>query len=169
MAKVFVTSDSHFGHRNIIKYCNRPFNSVEEMDYALESIWNSLVGPEDIVFHLGDVTLAGPDRYGDLLNRLNGKKILIAGNHDRDTIRNFGCWKKVCDSFNFNYKGIDVHMQHLPWVKMNPRHLYLHGHCHGTMGTWNKGQIDVGVDCWDYAPVELEELIEFWRMMNGND
>lgn len=161
--KIFVTSDTHFGHRNIIKYCQRPFNNVDEMDYGLGYIWNSLVSPKDIVFHLGDVALTGSDRCRDLLSNLNGKKILIFGNHDRQSIKDLDCWKRVCGAFSFNYKGIDVLMQHRPWEKLEPNKLYLHGHCHGKMGVWNSGQIDVGVDCWDYAPVELEEIIEFWK------
>ena len=169
MAKVFVTSDSHYGHVNIIKYCKRPFYNIQEMNYAMESIWNELVEPNDIVFHLGDFSLAGPDKVGHILERLNGKKILIAGNHDRGTIKKHEAWAKVCNNFNFVYQGVNVHMQHHPWKKMNSNDLYLHGHCHGNLGKWNDGQVDVGVDCWDFAPVELEEVIEFWRENNGNN
>ena len=161
--KIFVTSDTHFGHKNIIKYCNRPFSSIEEMDLAIESIWNALVDTQDVVFHLGDVTLSNSERYKNLLNRLNGRKILVVGNHDQKPIIDLGCWKKVFKNFHFTYKGIKVHMRHIPWIKTNPNDLFLHGHCHGAMGIRNKGQIDVGVDCWDFAPVEIDEIIEFWK------
>lgn len=164
--KTFVTSDTHFLHSNIIKYCSRPFNNVDEMDTALITIWNEIIAPEDIVFHLGDFAMGGNfklEQILKILNSLNGKKILVRGNHDHSKVAAAECWKKVCKEFNFEFKGIKIHMQHVPWKDINPEHLYLHGHSHGTLGTWHDGQIDVGVDCWDFAPVELDEIIEFWE------
>lgn len=158
--KIFVTSDTHFGHKNIIKYCNRPFDSVEEMDLAIKTIWNSFVSPKDIIFHLGDVTLKNPKVYLDFLNSLNGTKILIMGNHDNNNNKKLKCWKGVFDSIRIKYKGFNIHMRHKPWDEINSEDLFLHGHCHGSGGIWNNGQIDVGVDCWNYSPVEIEELIE---------
>lgn len=167
--KIYVTSDTHFGHRNIIKYCNRPFNSVEQMDSCMIDIWNAIIKPNDIVFHLGDFSLAGAEIAGPIIDKLNGKKILIAGNHDRGSIKNYPAWKRVSNTFDFHYKGIEVHMRHEPWDEIeHEEHLYLHGHCHGNMGVIHDKQIDAGVDCWDMAPVELEEIIEFWREHANN-
>lgn len=79
----FHTSDSHFWHRNIIKYCNRPFPSVNAMNEALIHNWNEVVEPEDEVFHYGDVALGPWAEWDDVLSRLNGHITLIVGNHDR--------------------------------------------------------------------------------------
>jgi len=77
---IFFTSDTHFGHKNILKYCNRPFVNVEEMDEVMIERWNGRIGKNDSVYHLGDFSFSSnPKTY---FERLNGKKILIIGNHD---------------------------------------------------------------------------------------
>lgn len=78
----YFTSDLHFGHKNIIKYEDRPFSSVEEMDEFLIYKWNSKVGKNDEVYILGDFGFVSGTRANELLDRLNGKKFLIKGNHD---------------------------------------------------------------------------------------
>ena len=80
--KYFIISDTHFGHANIIKYCNRPFADVEQMDKALIKNWNSVVSNSDMVIHLGDVGLGNKQYVKNILSQLNGRKILIKGNHD---------------------------------------------------------------------------------------
>lgn len=70
--KIWFTSDLHFGHKNIIRFCDRPWNSVEEMDEALINNWNSVVGDDDIVFDLGDFAFASNGRWKELLQRLKG-------------------------------------------------------------------------------------------------
>lgn len=80
--KIFVTADTHFGHQNIIKYCNRPFMSTEEMDAALIKNWNETVSNKDLVIHLGDFALGSRDYTASIIKKLNGKKYLIMGNHD---------------------------------------------------------------------------------------
>lgn len=107
MANIFLTSDHHFGHANIITYSNRPFANTEEMDWCLVDKWNAVVKPEDHVYHLGDVTMARkPAQEGAFINicrQLNGHKRLILGNHDHfpvetyvkagfDKIVGTGCW-----------------------------------------------------------------------------
>lgn len=83
----FFTSDTHFNHANIIRFCNRPFNDVEQMNETLIANWNRVVQPEDTVFHLGDFCLGGSVEWTKILNRLNGKIYLILGNHDIKNIR----------------------------------------------------------------------------------
>lgn len=83
MGKVWVIADTHFCHINVITYCNRPFNSVEEMDETLINNWNRVVAPDDVVYHLGDFALADRERIRNIVSRLNGVKILVMGNHDR--------------------------------------------------------------------------------------
>jgi calcineurin-like phosphoesterase family protein len=80
---IFVTSDTHFAHYNIIKYCNRPFSDLIEMHECLIKNWNDIVSPDDLVFHLGDFQMPS-DFYilNKIVTRLNGDKILIKGNHD---------------------------------------------------------------------------------------
>ena len=80
--KYFVIADTHFGHQNIIKYCNRPFASVEEMNEKMIKIWNETVSNNDVVLHLGDLYLGNKERCREIVSKLNGKKILILGNHD---------------------------------------------------------------------------------------
>ena len=77
-SRVFFTSDTHFNHANIIRFCNRPFKDVSHMNEAIISNWNRVVGPEDIVFHLGDFCLGGSAEWINVLNRLNGKIYLIS-------------------------------------------------------------------------------------------
>ena len=80
--KFFIISDTHFGHKNIITYCNRPFVSVEEMDEAMIKNWNETVSNDDTVLHLGDFGFGSKEYIGSIIKRLNGRKILIKGNHD---------------------------------------------------------------------------------------
>lgn len=79
----FFTSDTHFGHENIIKYSNRPFRDVDHMNEEIVRRWNTVVMPDDVVFHLGDVALGPWQKWDSILTRLNGYKILVVGNHDR--------------------------------------------------------------------------------------
>ena len=86
-SKVFFTSDTHFYHGNIIRFCTRPFKDVEVMNETIISNWNNTVGQDDIVFHLGDFCLGGSAEWTKILDRLNGKIYLIMGNHDLKNIR----------------------------------------------------------------------------------
>lgn len=80
--KTFIISDTHFGHENIISYCNRPFETVEQMDDEMIKRWNSVVGKEDIVYHLGDFALGNKESIKNYKNKLNGRIRLVLGNHD---------------------------------------------------------------------------------------
>lgn len=80
---VFFTSDTHFGHQRIIELSNRPFRDVDHMNASIIYNWNSVVGPRDIVFHLGDVALGKIADSLPLVGQLNGTKFLVDGNHDR--------------------------------------------------------------------------------------
>lgn len=86
-SNLFLTSDSHFNHVNIIKFCNRPFDSVEEMNETLISNWNNTVPKDGIVFHLGDFAFGGSEVWHKILSRLNGQIHLILGNHDLKNFR----------------------------------------------------------------------------------
>lgn len=84
---IFLISDTHFGHENIIKYCSRPFPSLDAMNEAIIHRWNSVVQPLDTVYHLGDFCLGNLQTWAEIRARLNGHVILIKGNHDRHTTK----------------------------------------------------------------------------------
>ena len=83
--RTFFTSDSHFGHDNIIRHCKRPFQDGAQMDRALMNAWDSVVSPGDVVYHLGDFSLRPAETIQGLLKKLHGTKHLIVGNHDWTT------------------------------------------------------------------------------------
>lgn len=159
------TADTHFGHANIIRYCRRPFNSAEEMDEAIITRWNERVKDGDIVYHLGDLTFGDPFPY---LKRLNGDKHLILGNHDKTTIKRAGLLldSKMLASIS-SLKEITEQSQHIVlchygmrvWNRAHHGSLHFYGHSHGTL-PGNSQSLDVGVDCWDFRPVSLDEIKE---------
>lgn len=131
---IFVVSDTHFGHKNILTFLRedgspvRPFSSVEEMDEHLVERWNSVVSPSDHVYHLGDVYFGDGWKH---LDRLNGKKRLLLGNHDngRDqklhkVFKKIGLWRE--------FKEYDCLLTHVPVHEssLHKRSLNLHGHVH---------------------------------------
>ena len=80
--KIYVTSDTHFNHENIIKYCKRPYENANKRNESLIKNWNKVVKKEDDIFHLGDFGFGTKEELKSIFNRLNGKKYLIMGNHD---------------------------------------------------------------------------------------
>ncbi len=173
------TSDHHFGHRNIIDYCDRPFDSVEEMNEALVTSWNSHVNADDTVFYLGDFSLKRRDMelYAP---RLNGHKILIAGNHDSCHPSNHGgkwdhlaIYRKYFVDVMEEHSWEDCMLHHIPYADEGDHRfeeyrpiadgrILIHGHVHQR---WicNGRQINVGVDVWDYVPVHEDQIR---RLMN---
>lgn len=164
--KLWATSDTHYSHANIIKYCSRPFGAVWEMNKALAERWCARVAPDDVVIHLGDVTLMRKPHQDSgtlgLLRGLPGRVLLVAGNHDSkpmlDEYRGWG-WR-VAHSVPVG----DVLLVHVPPPQMPAGvTLVLHGHTHSQRhrGDFNRpGYIDLGVDAQpDYAPVDLGGLL----------
>ena len=78
----YFTSDLHFGHKNVIRFCDRPFKTVHQMNEAIIDNWNNIVSDSDRVFVLGDVFLCKPEEAKEYIEKLNGYKILVKGNHD---------------------------------------------------------------------------------------
>lgn len=87
--RIWFIGDTHFGHRNIIRYCARPYDSIESMESALIANWNNVVGKEDRVFMLGDFALCGKEKIIEIGNKLHGKKVLILGNHDGASLKTY--------------------------------------------------------------------------------
>lgn len=172
---IFFTADTHFGHSNVIQYENRPFRMVDEMDEALVENWNSRVSPEDEIYILGDFTLKGPETANALLERLQGRKYLIRGNHDgcvnrASFHREHFLWVK--DYYELQYRGrwfILCHYPLLSWNGMGRGAFQLHGHQHNRpyYNEYNRkmgvAQLDVGLDAQAMAPVSIEELLAFWE------
>lgn len=157
--KIFFTSDTHFGHKNIIRYCNRPWATVEEMNEGLIANWNAVVGPDDIVWHLGDFAFMSRERALEIFRRLNGTKYLVRGNHDSNAITKLG-WKKVVQTWETTVDGHDVVMHHKPLDQWDGIHL--HGHCHGNIARCGTmpNRYDVGVDPMGYRPVTLTQILK---------
>ena len=162
----FYTSDLHFGHANIIKYCNRPFENADDMNEALVKNWNDKISYEDEVFILGDVFFTSLKVATELMIRLNGKKYLILGNHDKLIRKNhtlYSMFNRVYpDLYSENYDGIFTVMCHFPllsWERQNYGSFMLHGHTHGGIKFDNKTRrLDVGVDTNNMMPYEWSEI-----------
>lgn len=163
----FFTADLHLGHRAVIEYAGRPFASVEVMDAELIRRWNVVVGPEDEVWLLGDVGFYHPKRLTPLVEQLRGTIHLVAGNHDPRQVRRMTRWATVQDDKELknvpraNGLVARVVLCHYPFATWKNAHhgaLHFHGHSHGNLPGDARRQ-DVGVDCWDYAPVGLDEIL----------
>jgi len=168
--KVFFTGDTHFGHTNIAgpDVSNwssgfRNFKTTSEMDETLIRNWNTLVGQEDVVYHVGDFAFCGPDKALPILKRLNGKIHLILGNHDKTA-------KQLSNHFASvsSYQEIIIEKQaivlfHYPiesWNGMHRGSWMIHGHCHFHLPVSEGRKIDTGVDnpMANYAPISFEDM-----------
>ena len=181
--KVWFTADTHFGHKNIIRFCQRPFVDVEEMNRVMVENWNSIVGEDDLVFHLGDFSVDGAAEWTSLLDNLNGRIILILGNHDMNNV-----------SQGFMHRFLDVKMQML--ISIGKQRIYLNHYpflCYGGAyrSTWQlfghvhtspyrtgldssrldflfPTQYDVGVDNNNYHPVSFGKVSEIIQQQITN-
>lgn len=180
------TADLHFGHRNIIRYCDRPFPVTDEgaveMDEAMVAGWNAAIAPDDEVWLLGDVAMGDLKRTLRHVERLQGTKHLVAGNHDRcwsGRRSSLDRWRRTYESLgfititeeqtfdllghevllsHFPYRGdsqaVDRHVEHRP---VDEGAWLVHGHIHDE---WRQSgrQINVGIDAWGGRPVRAEVL-----------
>lgn len=151
---IWVVSDTHFNHTNIIRYCNRPFSSIEEMNEKIIENWNKTVQPGDIVYHLGDF---GYDYK--IANRLIGRKRLILGNHDdaknKDLLSAFQkvlMWR-MFPEFKLLLTHVPVHESSLGFKTEKN----VHGHVH-LNSVKDDRYINVCVEMIDYTPVNIETL-----------
>jgi len=165
MSEIWFSSDHHFYHTNIISYTNRPFKDVQEMNEELIKRHNDRVKPSDSVYFLGDFALWQQER---ITRRLNGNKSLIRGNHDlrfKDKFLDWGFgWVKDVFELKVDSKLTIwlAHYAHRTWPKRHFGAWHLFGHSHGKLP--GEGlSTDVGVDCWNYAPVSLDELRTFFK------
>ena len=171
--RVFFTSDTHFYHSNIINFCGRPFKNVEVMNETLIANWNSVVGPDDIVFHLGDFCLGGSAEWTNILNRLNGKIYLIVGNHDIKNLRQgyYSHFEHIAMQMHIEVGKQKIYLNHCPFLCYGGAYRdtwQLFGHVHTSKQ--NTGidaprlhmlfptQYDVGVDNNNFTPVSFEQV-----------
>lgn len=167
--KRFLIADLHFGHENVIKYTSRPFVNAEEMNQRLIEFWNSVVGNDDLVYVLGDFTLSRKmNVIKNLVNLLNGKKILIMGNHDTRKPKDYvECGFEVATRKPIMVEP-GVILMHEPFENSSliaPNYIYFFGHVHT-----NKTLMDeypncmcVSVERIDYRPINLDECIKKLR------
>lgn len=166
------TSDTHFGHANIISLCKRPYVNVDEMNAALVDNWNSVVAPGDTVYHLGDFAFrAGPAKTKEILSQLNGQIKLIEGNHEEDLFEVYVAHGAPNVELRPPLEEIKIGKQSIVMCHYGMRtwnhdlrgvwHLY--GHSHGGLPPMGKS-VDVGVDSPDfpgYRPISFDELKAF--------
>ena len=185
--KLYMTSDSHWGHFNITKYCHRPFESRSQMDRALIANWNAVVPEDGIVVHCGDFMLphkTGDKEYKKIWNKLNFKTLVLCrGNHDRIDCGYYQYNNKtviVVDIAMINVEGIKIMAIHYP-ISAYPADYNIFGHIHtlsdGTcdgedadvIHKLKKTQYDVGVDQNGYTPISYRKLMDIFRNKAKNN
>ena len=175
--KMFFTSDTHFCHSNIIKYCKRPFANIDENDEEIIRRWNEKVPEDGIVFHLGDVAFGDPERVDNILERLNGTIYLVIGNHDWRRVVNNHKWRfeMMTQQINMKIGKRHIILNHYPMLAFSgawrgeDATYQLFGHVHTSPYT-DEGldqqrmkylftsQYDVGVDNNNFTPVSWKEV-----------
>ena len=168
--KTYITSDLHFGHKNIMKFC--PVTRArfrDDVDYMNEQMvieWNNIVQPGDLVYILGDVAFLPAQKAAEYMNRLNGDKILVEGNHDRKTLNDptfRRAFKEVHKYLDINYGGHKCVMFHYPiaeWDQMHRGALHFHGHLHGGVSGLEEFRArDMGMDATGEIVIEIEKAI----------
>lgn len=171
---IYFTSDTHFNHKNIVTFCGRPFADIQSMNESLIENWNNIVGPEDTVYHLGDVAFGNKSQIQHILSQLNGNIVLIIGNHDRKkNFKNIPIFR----SKNFEWGGYNFLLNHRPIFKggtvdpyndsdkhldidLNDYDYILCGHVHNQWVTKQKN-INMSVENWNYSPVSIDKIIEY--------
>ena len=172
--QVYFTSDTHFGHENIIRYCNRPFRNAEEMNAELILRWRETVPEDGIVFHLGDFAHGNARLWNDILSALTGRKYLILGNHDMKALRQgyMGRFEHVAQQMTIRVGGQAIVLNHNPFLCYGGSYRdvwQLFGHVHSGPAS-HTGldhprlkmlfplQYDVGVDNNDFRPISFAEV-----------
>lgn len=165
--EIWLTSDQHIGHSNIITYCNRPFSSLDEMSKTLIERWNSVVKPHHLVFNLGDLTMSWKkEKIKEIYDQLNGTKILIKGNHDHRKTIPVEAFASIYDYLQIVGDEFDFILVHDP-AAASSNHAsaqkYLCGHLHSSPDrrmyyNW----ADVGVDAHNFTPVSLRTLLKLF-------
>ena len=168
--KTWITSDTHWGHKNIMSFCPvsraRFRNDLDYMNEQMVREWNEQVASEDLTYILGDVAFLPAAKAVEYLRRLNGRKILIEGNHDRKLLNDpafRACFEEVHQYLRLVYNGTVIILSHFPfleWDQMHRGSLHFFGHLHG--GKTNQEQYrcrDVGMDATGSMVLLMEDAI----------
>ena len=168
MFDIFFTADTHFNHwsspeRNIIKYCNRPFASIEEMDMSLIQKWNAKVGKKDKIYIAGDFALCKKELLPYYMV-LNGEKIFIKGDHDRLFSEDL---PYIMNLTIYNQPLTICHWCMRVWSRSHYNAWHLYGHSHGHLEPIGKSW-DIGVDNNSFAPLSWDEIVEIMKNRPDN-
>lgn len=171
---IYFTSDTHFNHTNIIRYCNRPFNCVDEMNNSLVQNWNKIITNNDVVYHLGDFALGMKEQANDIIKKLKGTIYLIRGNHDNwslKTYEKFGFYVLKNAPIRLDeYKLILSHVP-IPDCQIPNGFTNIHGHIHNK-NLYECGEgyepssysldkhINISCDVTNFKPVSIEKILE---------
>jgi calcineurin-like phosphoesterase family protein len=156
-SKIWFTSDWHIDHINILKYCHRPFNTIEEMGHKLINNFNNMVSDNDVVYFLGDMVLKESTLKIFSYDMLHGNKIFIRGNHDCKSLRREAITQDV-----LTYNGQSLFLTHDPKNIGGKHDLNVVGHVHD-LWKYNNifNAVNVGVDVWDFKPVSLNNILKY--------
>lgn len=155
---MFIISDTHFNHANIIRYCDRPFENTTHMNESMIENWNVMVKPNDKIYHLGDVYFGKKEDADAILSRLNGKKRLILGNHDdpKDWVLNKHFEKIMLWR---DFKKFGLHLTHVPIHQSSilKDRINIHGHIHNQKSPEGPYKC-LCVEHTEYKPLPIEEI-----------
>ena len=164
MSEVFVISDTHFGHANILNFIHydgmnlRPFHSVDEMNYTMVERWNDVVRPQDKVYHLGDAVFGKKNMF--MLGLLNGKKRLVRGNHDLFPTKLYlEYFDEVYGVRQINGVWLTHVPMHLDCVSQERVKMNIHGHLHKNFIDHPK-YFNASVERINYTPISIDEIIK---------
>lgn len=172
---IFFTADNHFCHKNIIKYENRPFNSIEEMNEVMINKWNAKVKKNDDVYILGDFIFSDGSTANTIISNLNGRKYLIRGNHDsflKDNVFNRSLFEWIKDYYVLKQNNLKFVLFHYPiqvWDCKHHNSIHLYGHVHSNKENHHPLLVElgkaynVGVDVNDFEPISLEAVLERFK------
>lgn len=163
---IWFTSDTHFGHRNILKHNSetRPYDDVDQMNESMISAWNDRVSKNDVIYHLGDFALTNKTKAQEILGRLNGQKHLIMGNHDKGVANKIIGWSSIQAYKEISIDKRKIVLFHYAMRVWNCSHhgaFHLYGHSHGSLpDILSSRSMDVGVDATGQIAVSYEEVRE---------
>jgi len=152
-------SDTHFYHKNVIEYENRPFLSLEHMHKSMIQDWNMVVKKRDFVYVLGDLAFGNKQMIKDIISKLNGRIHLIMGNHDSK--RSYKWWQESGIEWVSKYPVIyeDIYIfSHRPLANIGTGFTNIHGHMHSKLYTADSQHFNVSVDNIGYKPVDFEVI-----------